>query len=455
MSRAVDVEHAPPTPEAGPRRLAGPVAVVATAVAVTVVALVGRHLTEGGTVLHLLGGYVLRATPDVVFSPRVLLPVVVGAAGLLWGPALAARVRWVVLLAGSAVATAAWAVSLALTSGWDRLTAPIDSPYEYLVDVPRVGSVGELLATFNASVPADAAGTWSTHVSGHPPGALLTFVLLDRIGLPGPGWAAALCIAVGALAVPAVLVAVRAVGDEAAARVVAPFAVLAPTALWIATSADAVFAGVSAWGIALLAVAARLGGTRRGDVAAAAGGLLLGLALHLSFGLTALGLLAIGVVVVRWGRLGRAGVLRVLGVAAVGVLLVFGVFALGGYSWFEGFSVTGDRVRSGPSYADRPMTFFLFANLAAAAIAVGPAGVAGLASLRRRALAVLPLAALAGMLVSDVTGLVRGETERIWLPFTIWVVTAAGALPRGQRRFWLAAGVLLAIAVEVTVRTEW
>ena len=32
-----------------------------------------------------------------------------------------------------------------------------------------------------------------------------------------------------------------------AARTVAPFAVLFPGAVWIATSADALFAGVSAW----------------------------------------------------------------------------------------------------------------------------------------------------------------------------------------------------------------
>lgn len=454
-SPATATDPAPPSPPGSAGRVAGPVAVVLTGVAVLVVGLVGRHLAQGGTVLHLLGGYVLRATPDVVLTPRVLLPVAVGTAGVLWGPALANRLRWGVLLAGSAAASAAWAVSLALSSGWGRLAEPLDSPYEYPVDVDRVGSIGDFLAGFTASVPADAPDAWSTHVSGHPPGALLAFVLLERAGLTGLGWAAALCIAGGALAVPAVLVAVRAVGGEAPARLVAPFAVLAPTALWVATSADALFAGVFAWGVALLALAARHGRTPRGDVPAAGAGLLLGLALHLSFGLTSLGLLALAVVVVHWRRLGPAGVLRVLGVAAVGVAVVFGLFAVGGYSWFEGLSAAADRVRSGPSYANRPLAFFLFANLAAAAIAAGPAAVAGLASLRRHALAVVPLAALAGMLVSDVTGLVRGETERIWLPFTVWLLVAAAAIPRGQRRFWLAAGVVVAIAVEVTVRTEW
>jgi len=81
--------------------------------------------------------------------------------------------------------------------------------------------------------------------------------------------------------------------------------------------------------------------------------------------------------------------------------------------------------------------------------------VAGLASLRRAPLSLLPLAALAGVLVSDVTGLVRGEAERIWLPFYAFLLTATAFLPVRQRRWWLAASAALAIGVEVVVRTEW
>ena len=130
------------------------------------------------------------------------------------------------------------------------------SKHEYLADVDRVHGFGSLLSTFVDSVPVGSPGQWATHVAGHPPGALLSFALLDRSGLGGAGWAAALCIAGGALAVPAVLVTVRVIGDEAAARTVAPFAVLFPGAVWMATSADAYFAGVTAWGVALLALTA-------------------------------------------------------------------------------------------------------------------------------------------------------------------------------------------------------
>ncbi len=430
-------------------------AVVLAAVFVVVTGFVGWRFAEGGTVLHLLGGYVLRGGFEVVLTPRVLLPVAVGLAGVLWGPALASRLRFPVLLAGSAVVSAGWAVALALSSGWDRLPEPLSVRYEYPFDVPRVGSIGEFLSTFTASVPADSADPWTTHVAGHPPGALLSFALLDRLGLSGLGWDAALCIVGGALAVPAVLLTVRAVADEAHARVVTPFLVLAPIALWVATSADALFAGVAAWGVAGLATAAVAAPGLRRDARALAGGLLLGLALFLSFGLTALGLVALVVVLVHRRALGWAGVVRVLGVGAVGVVLVVGVYALGGYWWLDGFHAAGERVRSGPSYANRPLGFFLFSNLAAAALAVGPAAIAGFASLRRHRLALLPLAALAGILASDATGLVRGETERIWLPFYVWVLTATAFLPARQRRVWLALGVVLAIGIEVAVRTEW
>lgn len=112
-------------------------------------------------------------------------------------------------------------------------------------------------------------------------------------------------------------------------------------------------------------------------------------------------------------------------------------------------------MRSGPSYAGRPLAFFLVANVAAAALVVGPAAVAGLARVRRGPVALLPLTAVIGMLVSGATGLMRGETERIWLPFTVWVLVACAYLPASSRRGWLAASAAVAVLLEVVVRTEW
>ena len=103
----------------------------------------------------------------------------------------------------------------------------------------------------------------SNRIRGSPtcrvirPGALLTFVWLDRIGLGGGAWAGLLCLLVGSSAAAAIVVAVRALTDENTARLAAPFVAVAPTAIWVAVSADGYFAGVAAWGIALLALAAR------------------------------------------------------------------------------------------------------------------------------------------------------------------------------------------------------
>ena len=80
---------------------------------------------------------------------------------------------------------------------------------------------------------------------------------------------------VGSSAAAAVIVAVRALSDERTARLVAPFAAVAPTAIWIAVSADGYYAGVAAWGIALLALAVR-GTGRRAVLTGAGSGLLLG-----------------------------------------------------------------------------------------------------------------------------------------------------------------------------------
>ena len=447
-------DPAPATPVRG--RAARGLAVVAVAAAVLAVWLWGRQITRDGGDLRLRDGYVVSGPFDVVLSPRVLLPVALAAAVVLWGPALARRLGWRALLAASTAGAAGWAVALAVNGGWGALAAPMATEHEYVADVDRVGDLGTFLSTYVDSVPVGSADPWVTHVSGHPPGALLAFVFLDRIGLGGAGWAAALCIAGGALAVPAVLVTVRVVADEAAARTVAPFAVLLPGAVWIATSPDALFAGVTAWGVALLALAAARAPSRTGDAQALAGGLVLGGSLYLSFGLTAAGLLALTVVLVQWSRLGWAGVVRVLAVAAVGVALVAALFTVGGYWWFEGFEVVAQRVRDGAAYADRDeqSTWFLAGNLAAGALAAGPAVVAGLAGVRGR-LALLPLAALAGMLISDLSGFVLGETERIWLPFVVWLLPATASLPARSHRFWLTLSALLAIAVEVTVRTPW
>lgn len=413
--------------------------------------LVGLLLEASGVRLY-LGGPLLYGHWDPRLPTTVVLPGLVAVLLIVLAPA-AGRLSFVRLLPAAAAAAAAWAVSLALVDGRAGLTGGLESVHDYLADVPRVGSLGSLLSGYIERVPADSVDAWTTHVGGHPPGTLFLFTVLDRVGLPGSGPAAVICIAAGVSAVPAVLLTVRAAADEAAARAAAPFLVLTPAAIWVATSADALFLGVSAWGIAALAVAAARAPGRRADVLALAGGVLLGCALLLSYGLVLLGPLAIAVVAIRrrW---------RVLLVGAVGVLIVLGAAALAGFWWLDGLQATSGRVREGIASISRPAWFFVVANLGAAAVALGPAGVAGIGALlsragRRTAVAVPALAVLFAVLVADLSLLSKGEVERIYLPFFFWLLTATALLPLRGRTRWLVVQAAAALAVVLLVRTPW
>lgn len=411
--------------------------------------LVGQALTRHGYELRLGSAVPLSGKLDIRISVRTLLPILVVALAVVLLPIAADRLRWRWLLVVSTVAAAIWAISLALIDGVTRLSSPIATEAEYLPDVSEVDGLHNFLATFTdhiVIVVGSGQFNWTTHVSGHPPGALLSFVLLDRLGLGGPGWAAALCIAGGASATAAVLVTMRAFAGESLARRAAPFLATAPAAIWIATSADGWFLGVSAWGIALLALAAGRRGWR-GDLLAAAGGLLLGFALFLSYGLVLMAPVALAVVLVRRR-------VRRLVVGAVAVALVVAGFAALGFWWLDGLTQTRIRYNQGSASA-RPYVYFLFANLAVLGLAIGPAGVAALARLQRGALAVVPMAALAGLLIADVSGLSKSEVERIWLPWMPWLLAATAALPMERRRWWLATQLAVGLVVQTVVRTNW
>ena len=103
----------------------------------------------------------------------------------------------------------------------------------------------------------------------------------------------------------------------------------------------------------------------------------------------------------------------------------------------------------------------MWANLAALALAVGPAVFAGVRRLawwpRRAPLAVLLLvgAVLLAVAVADVSGLSKSEVERIWLPFATWAMLACALLPPRSARWWLLAQAALAIAVNSLLLTTW
>ncbi|MGH4013883.1 MAG: hypothetical protein ACRDSL_08115 [Pseudonocardiaceae bacterium] len=424
---------------------------------VATAALVGLWLLDRGVPIHapappLFARWLPHLGPGT--APAVLVAVLV----TVWGPTLAARLAWRPLLVLSYLAALAWTLSLALVDGWQRgIAGRLTSKPEYLREVPGVTDVPTMLATFSERIVGLDADTWTTHVAGHPPGALLVFVGLDRAGLPGGAPAALLCVLVGASACVAVAVTLRALGAEPLARAALPFGVLLPAAVWVGASADGLFAGVLAWGVALLAVAAarpRLDGP--GTAAAAVGGLLLGACLYLSYGLVLAGLLALAV-------LAYTRRLAPLLVAGAGVAAVVAAFTAAGFWWLDGYhKVTIRYYQPGEWGLDRPYSYWIWANLAALTIALGPAAVAGLrraaAGWRRHAIRPAVLlcgAALLAVLIADVSGLSKAEVERIWLPFTGWLIAAAALLPTRQMRWWLAGQASVALAVNHLLLTGW
>jgi hypothetical protein len=304
---------------------------------------------------------------------------------------------------------------------------------------------------------------WTTHVSGHPPLATLVFVLLARAGLAGPGWAAALVVVVGAATAPAVLATLRLAAGDVVARRAAPYVATAPVALWIATSADALFAGVAAAGLCALAYAAASGSRTRTGLLASTGGVALGCCLMLSYGLVLLAPLAVAAVAVGARRQARPlpAAAATLAAAGVAVAAVVAGFAVAGFWWPDGYAIAHRRVLAGVAWQERPTGYFVFANLAALAAAVGPATLAALPAAGRLWRAAppgwpavaLPAAALAAVATAIASGLSKGEVERIYLPFAVWLPAVTGLLPGRPR--WLATQLGCALLVAATTQLDW
>ncbi|MEV4460266.1 hypothetical protein AB0J39_31000, partial [Microbispora sp. NPDC049633] len=274
------------------------------------------------------------------------------------------------------------------------------------------------LARFTRDLPA-----YPTHVRGHPPLPVLVLWTLAAAGLPGPFWAALIVVVTGCSATAAIGLAVRRVAGEEAARRALPYLALSPAAVWIATTMDAFFAGVGAWGTALLVFGAR---SRAGRVALGLGaGLALGALPYLSYGLVPYLLVPLVAAV-------AAGVPRTTVAACLaGMAAVSALFAAGGFWWPAGVLATHAEWAADPGAA-RPYLYFLVANLAVLALVTGPATAAGLVAPGRARDRILPLAALAAVLALDVSGVTRGEVERIWLPYALWVAALGGRTGAGH-----------------------
>lgn len=392
-------------------------------------------------------------------GPGTIAALVLGALAVRYAVALSARVTWRVLLLSAFGGALLWMLSLALVDGADGVGVILDTPYEYLRTARAVTDVGALLREYIAHIPLDSVDNWPVHIAGHPPGAVLFFVLLVRLGL-GSGLAAGLVVTVAAATTPvAVLLVLKRLGAEAGARKAAPFLVFGPAAIWMSVSADALFGAVAAWGLCALTWAA----TSRSRVATAAwaivAGFVLGYCVMLSYGLPLLGVLAVTVLVLcrRWSPLPWA-----VGAAVMVVL----AFAAGGFAWWEAYPVLVERYWAGVA-SNRPFGYWVWANLAALAFSAGPlvgAGIAvvlarlrGVRSAAREDLVVIALvtAAVVTVLLADLSQMSKAEVERIWLPFVPWLLIGTALLSRRWRRWGVAGQVVFAIAVQHLLVTGW
>ncbi len=356
----------------------------------------------------------------------------------------------------TSAAAGAFAVFLALTDGRDGLLRGADHPTEYLANLEITPGAAEFVRTF-----VDDIQRYSVHVRGHPPGFVLVLQFLDAIGLTGAWPVVGLSLAGTMLVPPAVLTAVRVIADDDWARRVAPLLAVSPYALWMMTSADAVFAACAAWAVTTCLLAVRASG-RSALAWGAVSGLLLGALLFMTYGGATFSLAMVVPAAVAWRQRGAAVVPAIVG-AVVAVATVTVAFATLGFWWLDGARETQRQYWAGTAQF-RPFGYFMIANLAVALIAIGPAGFAGLLALWRRRRTPPPVwplvvGGLLALLVSHASQYSRAEVERIWLLFYPWLLVAAGAPALHARPRSSAALVALqatcTIVLQAVLVSKW
>ncbi len=412
-----------------------PVAVMA-AMAATIAA--GLLLDARGTVLGVpsppfVGGFGVKAHPLLALSVMLFAGAVAVAPRLLELPA-----RW--FLAATLALTVV--LRLALAAGREGIGAwtevftlerSFEAVNEYL---PALGALeygpGFFLDRFAQLVPS-----LPVHAAGHPPGLLLT---MDLLGITTPARLAALCIALGALAVPLAYAVGRVVVGEERARVATLLMAFSPVVLLFGvTSADALFVTLG------LLAAWPLAHDRRvlGAVALA----------PVSF--FAWSLLAVGAwaALLAWRRQGLVSAVKlsaVCGAALVGFYAL--LWLASGFDPIGTFESTERVYRLGVA-SIRPYEYWLFGSPTAFLFILGlPLTYLALRGGRSDA----GVAILGVLVVAAVAGFTKAETERIWLLFAPFLcLAAATVLPRRWLVPVLGALAAQAVLTELLWDTVW
>jgi hypothetical protein len=396
---------------------------------------------------------------DPRLGPGTVFAVAVAVAVIAFGPVPARRLAWPVLMLWTWAAATAWTIALAAVDGREGIDDLFTLKGSFLYDAQRITSWRELFPGFIDRIPLHAPNNWESHVSAHPPGALLAFVGFDRIGLSDTFWLGLTVLAIGTTAAVACCVTLRRLAGDDWARRATPWLILAPAAIWVGVSPDALFAAVAAWAIALLALAATTNG-KRSHAYAVAAGLAFGCCLYLSYGLVLLAPIALAVLIAarRWQPI--PGVL-------VGIAAVVAAVTLAGFAWWEAYPVLVDRYQAGMAQS-RPYDYWVWANLGAWTMTIGLAVCAALPlmvrALRPRdtalrpgadAVALIGAGTLVAVALATLTGMSKSEVERIWLPFTWWALTLAVLLPARTHRPLLALQAAGTLALQHLVFTDW
>jgi hypothetical protein len=388
------------------------VALVAIGLALTYLAI-RRDAQLGTAGAPFVGRYSLRLGPGTLLAP-VVAGIVLAVAARGWLD----RLRWPALLAASFAAALAWALALALVDGTAGLTRSPLSGAQYRTDVADVGD--DPLGYLRRFTSAGTAHSVATR--GHPPGQVLLLWGLQHIGMSKLA-TGLLITAVGALSVPLVLLAVRGVCGDTAARRYAVLLVLAPYAVWTAVSVEAV---VALLGAALVvagerASAADQPGWRRAAWSVVAG-LLVGVAALFSYAAPWLGL---SVVLLYFAR--RRPFLN-LG-TGLGVLIPILAVQLLGFRWVDGL------MAARADYLNRVQPhlsalWWSVLSLVVLLLVTGPAAIASARKVRNTPGWPFLVGAAAAVAFTVLAGFAGGGAEHTWLPLFPWLTVAAVAPER-------------------------
>ncbi len=354
------------------------------------------------------------------------------------------RLPWPMLLLGAFVVSAGWSVALAL-AGPRGLAGAVGD-----------GALYDQAASIGGSPGSFLRSSAQTGAPGLPRGATLAVWALQQAGLHSAASVGLALTVAGTLSVPLVLVAVRSLCHEPAARRLAPVLIVAPYATWLADSVDGLVLTLTAAAIACGTVGSE---PRRTPLWAAAAGLLLGVATLISY---VAWLLALAVVITYFVRR------RPLPNLITGVAFLVPLFAAQpvGFVWSSGFAAARSQVADAAPH--QPLAAWLVVDVVAVLAVTGPALVASARKIRRTPGWPFLVGAGIGLGFAVATGLSRGDAERVLLPFLPWLLVAAVAperrpasddpLERTAAVFpalLTAVGAVLAIVWRVAIRSPW